>query len=471
MISTTHIAVVGGGPAGAVVALRLTQLGHDVVLIAGMSSPRSHRGETLTPGVAEQLAFLHLGDALDGALMRRTTDLELRWESDRFEPNTNVKHGLLVERSAFDAGLITAVKRHGVNILSAEVRRAERSADGWQLECESADGPLILIASILVDATGRRGLLPRKRLRNHRLLGVRGRWRGTSLPNCIRIAASEQCWAWGAPMADRTYEAILFFDPRDLNGGRRSLEQCYRSLVYTCGLLDGAKVPECIGPVWACDATSYVEFDAVGEDFLKIGDACLTVDPLSSAGVQIALQSAVSGAVAIHTLRRNPAATGLITAFWSSELARRSTRHAKWSAEFYRAAAARFATPFWRSRAASESNHAPLDDLPNRETLPRPNQALHISCALRVIDAPCVVGDIIEVRQTVTHPSLSEPVAFLDGADLPILLTQVFPGLTAAGVLRSWSRAVDPRRGIAILSWIWQRGLIEPLPTDECNAS
>src|SRR5580704_6589273 len=126
MISTTHIAVVGGGPAGAVVALRLTQLGHDVVLIAGMSSPRSHRGETLTPGVAEQLAFLHLGDALDGALMRRTTDLELRWESDRFEPNTNVKHGLLVERSAFDAGLITAVKRHGVNILSAEVRRAER---------------------------------------------------------------------------------------------------------------------------------------------------------------------------------------------------------------------------------------------------------------------------------------------------------------------------------------------------------
>jgi flavin-dependent dehydrogenase len=471
MISTTHIAIVGGGPAGTVIALRLTQLGNDVVLIAGMPSPRSHRGEILTPGVAEQLAFLNLGDALNGALLRPTIELELRWQSDRFEPNTAVKRGLLVERSAFDAGLITAVKRRGVNILSADVRRAERSADGWRLECASPDGPLILSASILIDAGGRRALLPRRRRRNHRLLGVCGRWHGSRLPDSVRIAASEQSWAWGAPIADRTYEAILFLDPRDLNGGRKSLEQRYRSLVRTSGVLGEAKAVECIGPVRASDATPYVDFHAVGKDFLKIGDACLAVDPLSSAGVQIAIQSAVSGAVAIHTLRQNPAATELVTAFWSSELSRRSTRHAKWSTEFYRAAAERFATPFWRSRAASESNHAPFNDLRNRETLPRPNQALHISCALRVIDAPCVVGDIIEVRQTVIHPSLSEPVAFLDGADLPILLTQVFPGLTAAGLLRSWSRAVDPSRGVAILSWIWQRGLIEPLPTDECNAS
>jgi flavin-dependent dehydrogenase len=469
MISTTQIAVVGGGPAGAVIAFRLAQLGHEVVLIARMSSARSHCLETLTPGVAEQLAFLHLGDALDGALLRQTTELELRWGSNRFEQNTSVKPRILIERSAFNNGLITAVKRRGVNVLPADVEGAERSADGWRLKCGSPDGPLILIASSLIDATGRRGLLPTKRLRNHRLLGVRGQWSGTRLPNCTRIAASEQCWAWGAPLADHTYEAILFLDPRDLNADRKSLEQRYRSLVCTCGLLDGVRVANCIGPLRACDATPYVEVDAVGQDFLKIGDACLAIDPLSSAGVQMAIQSGISGAVAVHTLRRNSAATGLITAFWSSELARRSTRHAKWSAEYYRSAAERFPTPFWQSRAASWSNNPPLAYPPNQETLPKPNQALQLSGSLSIVDAPCVVGDIIELRQTVVHPSLSESVAFLDGADLPILLARVFPGVTAAGVLQLWSCDVDPRRGLAILSWMWRRRLIEPLPTDACD--
>jgi len=461
---TTRIAVAGGGPAGAVIALRLVQLGHDVVLVTGTPSRRSHSVETLTPGVSKQLKFLRLGDALDGALVLPAADRQLKWQNSRFEPNLAVKPGALVERSAFDAGLIIAVTRQGVTMLPAEVRRVERIVDGWRLVCESAEGPVTVISSFLVDATGRRGVLPRKRLRKQRLLGLRGRWRGARLPNCVRVAAHDQFWAWGAPTADRTYEAILFLDPRDLNRAHQSLEQRYRFLVSVCGLLDGAGPAECIGPVQACDATPYVELDAVGEDFLKIGDACLTVDPLASAGVQIAIQSAVSGAAAIHTLRGDPAATGLITAFWSGELARRNTRHTRWSAEFYRIAAERFATPFWRSRAAPQSDATPPVNHANREMLPRPDQALRLSSTLGIVDAPCVVADKIELRRTVAHPSLSEPVAFLDGVDLPLLLASIAPGVTAAGILHSWSRNVDPRRGVAILSWIWRRGLIEPLP-------
>ena len=153
---TIHIAVAGGGPAGAVIALRLVQLGHDVVLVTGTRSRRSHSVETLTPGVSAQLKFLRLGDALDGALVLPAADRQLKWQSDRFEPNVAVKPGALVERSAFDAGLITAVKRHGVSILSAEIRRVQRIVDGWRLVCESAEGPVTLISSFLIDATGRR---------------------------------------------------------------------------------------------------------------------------------------------------------------------------------------------------------------------------------------------------------------------------------------------------------------------------
>src|SRR5215469_8112641 len=143
---TTRIAVAGGGPAGTVIAVRLVQLGHDVVLVAGTPSRRSHSVETLTPGVSKQLKFLRLGDALDGALVLPAADRQLKWQNSRFEPNLAVKPGALVERSAFDAGLITAVTRQGVTMLPAEVRRVERIVDGWRLVCESAEGPVTVIS-------------------------------------------------------------------------------------------------------------------------------------------------------------------------------------------------------------------------------------------------------------------------------------------------------------------------------------
>jgi hypothetical protein len=266
-------------------------------------------------------------------------------------------------------------------------------------------------------------------------------------------------------MTNHTYEATLFLDPRELKAGDGSPEQFYRDAVDACGLLDGARSTVVVGSLRAYDATPYVDVDAVDANSLKIGDACLAVDPLSSAGVHIAIQSAVSGAAAVHTLRRDAATLGLITAFWSSELARRSARHTTWSAEFYRAAAERFGTPFWWSRAARVRGDAPRATQPDREALPRPNQALRLSDSLSFADAPCVVGSTIEQRRTVSHPSLSEPAAFLDGTDLPALLARIFPGMTATAVLRTWSDDIDPSRAVAILSWIWRRGFIEPVPT------
>ena len=51
------------------------------------------------------------------------------------------------------------------------------------------------------------------------------------------------------------------------------------------------------------------------------------VDPLSSAGVQIAIQSGVAGAIAVHTLLTD-GEDELVAEFWANELTRRSRQHA-----------------------------------------------------------------------------------------------------------------------------------------------
>jgi flavin-dependent dehydrogenase len=462
MLAASEIAVVGGGPAGAIVAARLAELGHDVVLLEGVHFPRPHVGDALTPGVGEQLAFLKLGDVLDSALARRTPEFELRWRTDSFESYRATQPGLLVERGIFDAGLVAAARRRGVRLLEAtRARVAERVAGCWRIACDSRQGTRIVTAALMIDAGGRRGLLPKRRHKQYGLLAIHGRLRGLRLPNCVRVSAGNGGWAWGAPMRDGTFAAMVFLDPRDVRSTGDGLEQRFRNLLAACRLLDDAGPTDIVGPIQACDATPYLDKDAVGADFLKIGDASLTIDPISSAGVQSAIQSAIAGAVAVHTLRRNPASALVVAEFWSRELARRHARHQAWSAQFYREAGARFASPFWRARSVGKADDASLVRSPGYPPLPGPSQALRLAKSVRIAIGPCIVGDVIEQRRLVTHPSLGEPVAFVENLDLPELLARIGSGATAAAVIDAWSGVVSPARAISVLTWAWRHGLIE----------
>jgi flavin-dependent dehydrogenase len=52
------VCVIGAGPSGSALAIRLAQLGHDVWLIERSMFPRSHVGESLSPGIWPQLELL-----------------------------------------------------------------------------------------------------------------------------------------------------------------------------------------------------------------------------------------------------------------------------------------------------------------------------------------------------------------------------------------------------------------------------
>ncbi len=352
--ATAHVVIAGGGPAGTTLAIHLARLGHDVILVAAPAAHRPHQVETFGPAVAEQLRFRGLGQALDHALIQMA-DFEIKWGGGGFEPREPGQPGFVVDRARFDAALLALTRKSGARVLIGQVSGAACHAKGsWHITLSQSSDVSKVTGDLLIDTSGRRGVLPKQRRRGPRLAGIHGMFCGPNVPAEVRIASAAHHWVWGAPAGEDCYAVTVFLDPANLHATAGTLAVRFQALVYESGLArrDGRENPSS-GPVRAIDATPYLDLSCAGAGFFKVGEAALAVDPLSSAGVQIALQSAAAAAAAVHTVSLDPDAFDLVRGFWSRSLARRHTRHAAWSAAFYAEGSARFSTQFWSSRAST----------------------------------------------------------------------------------------------------------------------
>ncbi len=106
-----EVCVVGAGPAGCVFAARMAQLGHQVRLIEQARFPRSRLGESLSPGVTPLLKAARLERALDAQRVMRVRNVWVDWADGPRLREDPREQGLIVDRGAFDLGLIESRPR------------------------------------------------------------------------------------------------------------------------------------------------------------------------------------------------------------------------------------------------------------------------------------------------------------------------------------------------------------------------
>jgi flavin-dependent dehydrogenase len=182
------------------------------------------------------------------------------------------------------------------------VRRAVRAAHGWSLVATEGGAYVEVSALFVIDAAGRAGVLPRRRrLLSPPTIALYGYWRGERFTSATRIVAMNDHWCWGALLPDNRYSAMVFADPGSVKHKGQSLDKRYRRLILESGLIEDTQA-ELDSPTRACDATAYVDAELVGEDFIKVGEAGLALDPLSSTGVQKAVQSSLVASCSVHTI-------------------------------------------------------------------------------------------------------------------------------------------------------------------------
>jgi hypothetical protein len=272
---------------------------------------------------------------------------------------------------------------------------------------------------------------------------------------------------------------MLFVDRDGLGRRRGDVAYHYRRDIAEAGLFDDADPTHT--SVRICDATAYRETEVAGADFLKIGEAAFSLDPLSATGVQKAIATALTGAIVANTILRRPRDAELACNFYSDEQRRAVARHSGWTGETYRTSAFHGQDPFWSVRGAMAN--APVE--PPRPLLARPGDRLELSPDSRLEDVATLSASFVEPRLGVVHPRLERPIAYLGGIALAPFLRRHLPAtagelafqlgrlspaafplaaierLVAAGILRS-AEAGRPVAATGDLRWDFIPGRVDP---------
>jgi 2-polyprenyl-6-methoxyphenol hydroxylase-like FAD-dependent oxidoreductase len=418
------VVIVGGGPAGATLGLRLARLGHSATVVERSPSPRACDGESLHPGIWPLLDAA--GIRVEGALpVHRSL---VRWSSEEVVERQHRVPQLAVARPAFDAQLLDAARRAGAVVL-----RGAGDADS-----------LTRNAGFVADASGRVSWSRATRTRTSEpAITMRGTWRGAGMPAEARVEALEDGWIWGSPMPDGSFAAIACVDADSTADDARYFAMLRRSSLFRD--LRGHATVHCQ------DATTYAAEVVCDERLIRIGDASHSLDPLSSSGVRSAMQSALHASIVINTIVRHPERTAMALDFYRQTQRAAVAEHILWTRSFY-AESRWHDQPFWRKRAGSSIAASPeiARDVP-----------LTLAPNVSIDDVPCIVGDLIEPRRGVTGTAFARPFVWIGGIEAATLLEPVAQNaLTGKELMTHWRGIVPSGKEQAMFDALLRSGVL-----------
>jgi hypothetical protein len=238
-----------------------------------------------------------------------------------------------------------------------------------------------------------------------------------------------------------------------------TLAERFLRLIEASGLMENCADAELVVPAHAIDATAYLSNEPVTTNRIEFGDAAVAIDPISSSGVQKAIQTALSGAIVTNTLMRRPEAAEAAISFYRAQLADSFERHRQWAGQHYREVADRNDHSFWGKRAAS-SPGSDVMSAPTTDSRASTTAPLALSRDLKFVRTPCLQGDFVSIADALHHPRLASPLVFLGGRELAPLLRGLPPSLTLLQIAQSWSRRMPFASGMAIAGWLVNHGIL-----------
>ena len=360
--------IVGAGPAGAALAVRLARC-HRVLWLE--RSPRSSStqpppaiGESL-PGAAARLLmhfgvyerFLSDGHQPRGASVSCWDQESPVWLDSFRDP---CGPGWHLRRDGYERSFREAALAAGAQLVHpCGPLKLQRQDGAWQVSAPQIQQ--CFEAPVLVDASGRAGAVARQlglqRQVEQPLLCLHLRLPASigatvaPLDRCTRVCADRQGWWYSVPLPGGDRLLALHLDPADPDS--RWLHHSHRLLARARRLPLLAEVLPAVTaslPVRACRANGSALQDHQLSGFYAIGDASISFDPIASQGLFHALASAEAAASAIeHQLAGCTDAQAPYQACLQA-VYQRYRHHLRAT---YAGPAVRYAEPFWLMRATA----------------------------------------------------------------------------------------------------------------------
>jgi len=374
------VLVVGGGPAGSALSLRLARAGCSVALLERTGYGEFRVGESLPPSAVPRLVRLGVWEAFLQTQPAAVYGVQSAWGSADLDSSSFLTHPYLngwhVDRSRFDGMLSASAADAGTHVFNRTTAcTVQRDRQGtWSVEAASPRGEIHLRARFLVDASGRSGrLCTRLGVRRHSVDRMVG----------IAVTCSELCsddvlpsliearplgWWYSAGLPSGSGRAIVvFFTDSDIcarggfagsDGWRRLLDESQHTRHRLKGCLFSAKARVFPSGTHALDR-------ATGDLWVAIGDALTGRDPLSSSGIDFALASAERANELLHALANGASDSARaynagVQSDFANYLAQRSAYYAledRWQD-----------SPFWQRRQNQNHLRATADWVPELDS-------------------------------------------------------------------------------------------------------
>jgi flavin-dependent dehydrogenase len=477
--------IVGGGPAGSVMAARLAEWGHKVALADDASSGGALAEEIIEAEAAATLrrhGFMSSirAHGFQGPKARGLIwgDGQLQWQeaTPPAQVGDHDGRGFQVRRAIFDADLRRIAGSTGATLFENSRVQGPLPANGQgtvTLTRPDADDELIL-ARRIVFAGGRNPspeLLDTALKRQlPRTVAIATSFPGEGLPRPHREASVVEAvpagWLWWIPQSDGSVWLGLMADPEEVKakgpGGLMAEATGDARGPAHAGLEHSLAADEVGGvnmyPGFGAQATARL-LDTPTE-ILLAGDAASTIDPLSGSGIEKAIISGENAAVAVNTMLSRPKLAPLALEHHRQFEAQLWERYAQRAMRRY-IEEPRFSDhPFWIHR--HESVRIEIEASPRTLDFP---QRLRPHPELRTCAALVRRGNALVETRGFALPDSDETLATLGRVPLAPLIEQLRKHPRVEGLLDKSARdsrlyLVSQGQVLRALTELLERGMI-----------
>ncbi|HEX8956528.1 MAG TPA: tryptophan 7-halogenase [Burkholderiaceae bacterium] len=297
------VVVIGAGPAGAATALSLRK--HhphlSVLLLEASDFQPGRPGETLS---LDAIPLLQQLEVFDFFLEQNHRYVPARQDSPvkGLISGVDASGGWHLDRGRFDSMLAGYAAASGAAFMRAALSRVTQDAKGmWQLNAGAGAVSHALTASFVVDASGSGARFASEigvaqtaydsLLSLTRIIELGGAAKNSKADKACLIEAFEHGW-WYSIALDELRLAVSVITDADISkrlqlSAPSEWEKHLAAAPQTHARVDKREVPKevCIRAAHTRNLTNYV-----GKNWLAVGDAAASIDPLGSQGVLRALR-------------------------------------------------------------------------------------------------------------------------------------------------------------------------------------
>ncbi len=307
---TYQVIIAGAGPAGLAAALTLSAYKISFCIIDANISAVPKLGDALPPNVKPLLQQLGILDLLNHPKHIPYYGNKIIWGTNNIHEkhfiNNVHSHGFLTNRLYFEHQLRQVIQNQSISFYNGyQLKKVLNEEDLVEVQIQKDSEHITLTAQYIIDATGRKASVCRhlgihKKQIDHQFTISFWHQLQQPIPRQIWVEATENGWWYISPTSTGLVNC-MFFTLKGLIPQKNEITPFLKTELDKTHYIHKIIQPnkeELLNHKIMPSGTSYLK-QPYGKNWLAIGDAAFSYDPISSYGITSALATGFYGAHAI----------------------------------------------------------------------------------------------------------------------------------------------------------------------------